>query len=149
MSSNKLEITRVMHASPEKVFLAWKNPNLLRQWFAPGALQVPDVEIDFRIGGSFSVAMEGEVRGQQTSGKMTGTYKEIVANKRLVFVCTGTWRGSAPETTVTVTFQEIPSGTEVRLVQEGFIDEKDRQGHEHGWGSSLDKLQDALQRGAK
>lgn len=149
MTSNNLEITKLINASPEEVFSAWRDPDLLRQWFAPEALQARHVELDFRIGGSFSVALEGEVRGQQTSGKMTGTYKEIVANKRLGFGCTGTWRGSAPETTVTVTFHEIPSGTEFRLVQEGFIDEKDHEGHKHGWGSSLDKLPDALHRDAK
>jgi uncharacterized protein YndB with AHSA1/START domain len=137
---------KFIKAPREKVFAAWKDPALLKRWFAPGALQVPDVEIDFRVGGSFSIAMEGEMRGKQTSGRMTGTYREISPVERLVFACTGTWRGSAPQTVVTVEFEEVDNGTEIRLVQEGFVDAQDCEGHQHGWGSTLEKLGEAVRR---
>lgn len=135
---------KTIKASPEKVFDAWKSPNLLKSWFAPGTLSIPEVQVDFKVGGKFVISMEGEMRGQQTTGNMSGTYMEIVPNERLVFDCTGTWRGPAPHTTVTVEFRKVADGTEITLSQTGFIDEKDCSGHTHGWESSFEKLHKLL-----
>lgn len=44
------------------------------------------------------------------------------------------------ETIATVEFREVPGGTEVTLVHEGFPDKATRDGHAAGWGGSLDKL---------
>lgn len=141
MSQNiKVQMKKTIKAPVAKVFSAWKDPNLLKSWFAPGALEIPCVNVDFKIGGTFTISMEGEMRGQHTTGNMSGTYKEIVPNERLVFECAGTWRGSAPSTTVTVEFQEVIGGTEITLTQNGFLDENDCSGHKHGWESSFDKL---------
>lgn len=145
--NNRLQMTKVIKVPREKVFSAWKEPALLKRWFAPGALTIPNLQVDFKVGGAFSIAMEGEMRGQQTTGKMIGTYKEITPHDRIVFTCTGTWRGAAPETIVTIDFRDVPGGTEITLVQEGFADTNDCEGHTHGWRSSLEKLEQTIRGG--
>ena len=136
----KVQMSKIIRAPRSKVFAAWSDPKLLKIWFAPGALLVPDAHVDFKVRGAFVIAMEGEMQGRQTNGKISGNYKEIIPDERLVFTCTGTWRGDAPETIVTVEFIEVAEGTEITLVQEGFVDAKDFEGYKYGWESSFGKL---------
>ena len=51
-SDRELVLTRVINAPPEKVFKAWTDPELLKQWFAPLPYTTPVVEIDLRPGGA-------------------------------------------------------------------------------------------------
>jgi hypothetical protein len=50
-------------------------------------------------------------------------------------------RGGPVRTLVTVKFEEQGSGTNVTLVQEGFVDPNEAQGHEQGWESTLRNLE--------
>ena len=54
-----LVLMRVIDAPREKVFKAWTDPELLKQWFAPLPWTTPRVEIDVRPGGSSLVVMRG------------------------------------------------------------------------------------------
>ena len=58
-STNGRELTleRVIDAPREKVFKAWTDPELMKQWFAPKPYTTPRVENDVRAGGSSLVVM--------------------------------------------------------------------------------------------
>lgn len=56
---NDLVLTRTINAPREKVFRAWTEPELLKQWFAPLPWTTPRVETDVRAGGSTLVVMRG------------------------------------------------------------------------------------------
>ncbi len=83
--------------------------------------------------------MEGPMRGQQTTGNVSGVYKKIIPNELLVFTFHGTWE-NVPDSTVTVEFRDIDGGTEITLTHEGIIDEHGGEGKRQGWASSLEKL---------
>lgn len=62
-SSRELVLCRLLNAPREKVYLAWTNPELIMQWFAPKPWSVSRVENDVRPGGSSLIVMkspEGE-----------------------------------------------------------------------------------------
>ena len=59
ISDRELVLTRVINAPPEKVFKAWTDPELLKQWFAPLPYTTPIAEIDLRPGGSNLIVMRG------------------------------------------------------------------------------------------
>src|SRR5215510_3800757 len=57
--SRELTLTRVFDAPPEKLFRAWTEPELMKQWFCPRPWTTPHIETDVRAGGSSLVVMRG------------------------------------------------------------------------------------------
>ena len=67
-----LELTHRFAAPRERVFDAWTNPDVLKQWWSAGAdWDTPLAEVEAREGGSYRLSMRtetGEVRGSRTRG---------------------------------------------------------------------------------
>lgn len=132
-----LTIRRSYSAPPEKIFRAWTEPEIMKQWFAPGdEFSVPEVEADARVGGRYRIVMrapDGEYH------RVGGVYREVVAPRRLVF--TWAWE-STPErqSLVTVELAGRGGGTELVLTHEAFADEAARDRHREGWDGCLDRL---------
>jgi uncharacterized protein YndB with AHSA1/START domain len=138
----ELRLERLIRADRERVFAAWTNPEEMQKWSAPAGLSIPEGEMDVRVGGRWRVLM---LEPNGTRHEAFGTYREVTPPERLVF--THAWvagDGSSPETTVTVEFHEEAGGTRVVLTQVGFADPGTRDGHEEGWASSLDKLEEVF-----
>ena len=82
ISDRELVLTRVIDAPREKVFKAWTDPELLKEWFAPLPYTTPVAEIDLRPGGSNLIVMRGPDGNEMPN---RGVYLEVVENERLVF----------------------------------------------------------------
>ncbi|HJQ10289.1 MAG TPA: SRPBCC domain-containing protein [Gemmatimonadaceae bacterium] len=136
--ATSLQVRRVIKAPRPRVFEAWTKADEITRWHAPGPLTVSLAEIDARPGGKYRIHM------RQPDGiehKVSGVYREVDPPKRLVY--TWGWEGDHPvkDSVVTVEFLERGSGTEVVLTHEGFPTEKERDDHEKGWTSILEKLE--------
>ena len=87
----------------------------------PANFTCPEVEIDFRVGGTYRAMIKSPEHGENWFG---GVYREIVENKRLVF--TFTWDNDGPsagvETLVTITFEEKGGKTLQTFHQRPFLD---------------------------
>ena len=81
-SDRELVLTRIIDAPREKVFRAWTDPALLKQWFAPRPYTTPVAELDVRPGGANFVVMR-DPEGKDHPNR--GVYLEVVPNERLVF----------------------------------------------------------------
>jgi uncharacterized protein YndB with AHSA1/START domain len=57
--NRELILTRLIDAPREKLFRAWTEPELLKQWFTPRPWTTPVIETDVRPGGSSFVLMRG------------------------------------------------------------------------------------------
>ena len=135
----KLEIRVVIKASTKEAFDAWTKPELMKRWYAPGAMKVPNASANLAIGGAYSVEMKGEMGGNEVNPTASGIYKEIIPNELLSF--TWAWQDdSSPETLVTVKFKEVDGGTEVTLIHDRFTSDEARDKHQHGWQGCLDNL---------
>jgi uncharacterized protein YndB with AHSA1/START domain len=58
-----LVLERTLDVPPERVWAAWTQPELLKQWFTPAPWQTVDAEVELRPGGAFRTVMrspEGE-----------------------------------------------------------------------------------------
>jgi uncharacterized protein YndB with AHSA1/START domain len=77
-----IRVTRRFRAPPHRVFDAWLDPEVARQWlFATSSRPIAHVEIDSRVGGCFRFV-------DQRDGEMIehiGEYVEIVPHRRLAF----------------------------------------------------------------
>lgn len=76
-----LTIRHTFKAPPSRVFEAWTNPEMLRQFHAPGDIFVADVTVDLRIGGLYRIVMK-HPDGEQFIGRRV--YREINATHRIV-----------------------------------------------------------------
>ena len=124
-------------ASRERVFDAWTNPEILKQWFSPEGVTNPSVDVDLRVGGAYRVEM---LTPDDRRPVAVGTYKEIDPPKRLVF--TWAWEDEADpahtgETLVEVEFFALGQETEVVVTHGGFPNVEGRDGHEQGWKSCM------------
>jgi glutathione S-transferase len=142
MSIEPLIIVRRFKAAPERVFAAFTEKALMQSWYGPEGMTVPHCEVDARVGGAYRVEMHG---GDGRVSVVTGVFTEIDAPRRLSF----TWgwlngAGRNPETNVSLTFTPREDGTELKLVQTGFLKEEFRIGHNEGWTSALGQLEAAL-----
>ena len=132
----QLQLKKFIEAKREKVFRAWTDPALIRQWFAPGDMTTPLAETEPRTGGSYRIQMKNSKDETFTT---FGEYREFIENEKLVF----TWGWESPdrhETLVTVEFVDKGNGTEVILTHERFADQASADHHQEGWEGCLNSL---------
>jgi uncharacterized protein YndB with AHSA1/START domain len=145
-SDRELVINRVINAPREKVYRAWTEAELLKQWFTPRPWTTPVVETDVRPGGANLFVMRGP-DGNEFPNR--GVYLEVVPNKRLVFTdaYTQAWEPSAkPFMTVVLTFEDAGVGQTNYTARVLHWTTADREAHEKmgfhaGWGKATDQLE--------
>lgn len=142
----ELSFTRVINATPDKLFRAWTDPAILVKWFTPQPWRTVRADIDPRPGGSSCIVMQSP-EGQEFPNH--GVYLEVVKNKKLVFTdaFVRAWEPSnKPFMVGTITFEDLGDATTryTALVQHWTI--ADRKAHEDmgfhpGWGKATDQLE--------
>ncbi len=143
-AERELVLTRLIDAPREKLYRAWTDPALLKQWFAPLPWTTPVAELNVRPGGANLIVMRGP-DGQEFPNR--GVYLEVVPNERLVFTdaYTDAWEPSQrPFMTVIITFENEGGGTRytarVRHWTVAAREEHERMGFHAGWGKCTDQL---------
>ncbi|WP_100643851.1 SRPBCC family protein [Alteromonas facilis] len=136
---SQLSLTITLHAPVEKVFAAFSQPEQLVQWFAPGDAVVVQVMSSFTEGGKYTLTMQ-ESSGQQF--QLIGQYMQIEENAHLRY--SWAWADTLEDTLITevdVVFVEAdPNTTSLTLTHSGFVNDAERDQHQHGWIDCLEKL---------
>jgi uncharacterized protein YndB with AHSA1/START domain len=139
-----LILTRMIDAPPEKVFEAWTDPALLKQWFAPLPWTTSVVENDVRAGGSSLIVMRGPDGNEFPN---PGVYLEVVKNERLVFTdaFTKAWEPSEkPFIVVELTFEDQGGKTKYTArVHHWTVADRDaheKMGFHEGWTTCTEQL---------
>lgn len=137
MTPTALSTTRIIRAPRERVFRAWTDPEILKQWWGPGPVTCPEAHIDLRVGGAYRIA------NTQPDGSVTwisGVFETVTPPEQLIY----TWNVSivpGEPTLVTLYFHDHPEGTELVLNHERFTDPAVRDMHLQGWDGCIDKLE--------
>lgn len=145
-----LRVERTLHAPPDRVFRAFLDPDLIRQWMTPDDLDVDRVAVDGRVGGRIEI---WHSRDGASTGKFEGRFLVIDPPRELVyrwaFVGTEPEKGEYFETLVTVRLRPEPGGrTRISVVHEK-LEELEHGAPQvyvrlvPGWENCLDKLQRA------
>ena len=140
-----LLLTRVINAPREKVYQAWTDPALLKQWFAPLPYTTPVAELDVRPGGSSLIVMRGPDGVDMPN---PGVYLEVVPNERIVATdaFTTAWEPSEkPFMTLILTFEDAGEGKTkyTALVRHWSVEDRvahEKMGFHEGWGRCADQL---------
>ena len=140
MQATMLNLSRVIRAPREKVFAAWTQPELLRQWWGPGPVSCPEAEIDLREGGAYRLA---NLQADGSIVRISGHFERIRAPEELVYTWSLSEMPGGP-TLVRVEFRWHAEGTELVLTHERFAVEAVRDMHLQGWGFCIDKLEGLL-----
>lgn len=140
----KVRVTRQFSASPERVFDAWFDPEMLGRWmFGPAVRdeEILRIAFDARVGGTFSFLVR---RGEDEIDHV-GTYRQIERPRKLVFTW-GVASEAGDESVVTIDITPQGAGCELTLTHE--MDPKWKEYAERtqaGWTKMIDVLGKALE----
>jgi uncharacterized protein YndB with AHSA1/START domain len=147
-NDNQLVLARIIDAPVEKVYRAWTDPELMKQWFSPRPWTTPKVSVDLRPGGASMVTMADENGNEYPN---PGQYLEVVPNKKLVFTdaYVGDWKpGAKPFMTVTLTFENEGGKTRyIARCQHWNAEDKAahvKMGFHEGWGQVAEQLEEVV-----
>ncbi len=131
-----LVVRRRIHATPEKLFAAWTEPEHLVHWWGPEGVACPAAEIDLRVGGAYRIANRFP---DGTVVCIAGIFELVEPPRRLIY----TWKLESQQALaerVTVCFERLDAATEVTVTHERIADGAARTSHERGWAGCLDSL---------
>lgn len=145
----ELVLERVFDAPPAKVYRAWTEPTLLRQWFVPRPWSLASVDQDLRPGGRANFVMR-DPDGKDYPNE--GVFLEIVPNRRIVTTDAFTegWIPSGkPFMVAQTTFEELPGGRTKYTARAMHWNaeskaEHEKMGFHEGWGQTADQLAELL-----
>jgi uncharacterized protein YndB with AHSA1/START domain len=143
-----IRITRDFDASPEKVFRAWTDPDLVARWLGPRDSEIRIDSWDARTGGSYRYA---SMRDGEEVAAFYGSFHEIRPTERLVQ--TFTWEGMPDGVSLdTMTFEDLGNGR-TRVVGVSVVDSLESRdaimasGMDVGVNEGYEKLDEILANG--
>jgi uncharacterized protein YndB with AHSA1/START domain len=139
-----LVITRLIDAPRQKLYRAWTDATLLKQWFAPLPYITPVAELEVRPGGAAFIVMRGP-DGKDLPNH--GVYLDVVPDQRLVSTdaYVKAWEPSEkPFMTLILTFEDEGGKTRytarVRHWTVADREAHEKMGFHQGWGICTDQL---------
>ncbi len=136
-----LQIIREISAPRDRVYTAWTDAALAKQWWGPDGTTTRDLVTAAHVGGKFQWVFSTPEDGEATA---EGVYREVIPGEKLALTWFGTHDASqgTAESLVTVEFRRIDAATtELHLTHENLPSEESRDNHTEGWNSALDKLE--------
>jgi uncharacterized protein YndB with AHSA1/START domain len=141
-----LVITRLVRAPRAKVWRAWTEPALLKEWWCPKPWTTEVRAFDLRAGGDFHTFMSGPDGGTSDN---PGAFLEVVAGQRIVFTSCllGGWRPATPWMPFTAIITMADEGEDTRYIatvmhpDQATRDKHEEMGFFDGWGTCIDQLE--------
>jgi uncharacterized protein YndB with AHSA1/START domain len=146
-----LVLERTIPVSPERVWAAWTQPELMVQWFTPAPWKTVSCDVELRPGGRFYITMESP-EGEQFPNN--GCILQAIPNRLLVWtsvmgegfrpVVPSNGAGDLPFT-ATVSLESVANGRTRYTASVIHADVEGRTRHaemgfHEGWGAALDQL---------
>lgn len=139
-TTGTVRLTRVFKAPRERVFNTFLDPDAFAKWIPPNGYSAHVYKFEPKVGGMHRMSFSS--LDKTDTHFFGGKFLEIKPNERLRY--TDKFESDDPEMqgemTVTVTFKDVPGGTEVKIVQEGVPKAIPIEGAMLGWNQSLENL---------
>ncbi|CCM76531.1 SRPBCC family protein [Rhizobium mesoamericanum] len=150
-AQHELVLVREFDAPREKIFKAWTDPVLMKEWFVPRPWSIAEAKLDVRPGGSNLIVMRSP-EGQEFPNR--GVYLEIVENEKIVFTdaFTSSWVPSEkPFFVGIILLEDLGNGRTKYTAKARHWTAADKEQHEQmgfheGWGKCADQLAELLAR---
>jgi uncharacterized protein YndB with AHSA1/START domain len=153
-ATHELRITRTFNAPRELVWRAWIDPEMAKQWSGPKQFPAFHIELGKKPGDRWRIGMRGCAPGTDTPVEIwqSGILREFVPPELLVY--TYAWEnrasvglpedGEPHETVITVRLEEHDGKTIMHFHQAFFATSAERDGHNGGWASSFERLEELV-----
>lgn len=142
-------ISRIIAARPEELYEAFMDPAALVAWLPPAEMTGKIHEFDARVGGGYRMSLfyppnERSFRGKTSDGEdmVEVRFVELASPRRIVEAVNFVTADPAffGETTIVVTFEEVPDGTEVTFSFKNLPSGLRAEDNEAGTRLSLEQL---------
>jgi len=80
-AADEFLITRILHAARALVWQAWTDPHHMKRWWGPHGFEIPECEMDVRVGGSYRIVMRSV---DEVDYPVTGEFREVKPIEHLV-----------------------------------------------------------------
>jgi uncharacterized protein YndB with AHSA1/START domain len=146
---------RTYDAPVELVWQAWTDCSMLKEWWGPDNVTIPECEVDLRVGGKIYIVMEaGEAMGpyKGTRWPMLGEFTAVEPNSKLAYNAKA-WTEGQNEATLIDQVTELTlskEGDKTKLTLKATINKTGPaagmavQGMQMGFAQMLDKLNNFL-----
>ena len=138
MSTNTVQLHRVLTAKPEKIYRAFLDPDAMAKWLPPNGFTCRVDQMDPKVGGIYKMSFTNFTTKKSVS--FGGEYRELVKNERLRYTDNFDDPNLVGEIQVTVDLKKVSLGTEVTIVQEGLPTVIPLEACYVGWQQSLNNL---------
>lgn len=109
--SSELHLTRVYRAPRSLVWQVWTDPVHVAKWWGPRGFTITHHDKDLRVGGRWNYTMHGPDGVDYPNSTL---YHEVIEGEKLVYDHGSDGR-SKPLFRVTVTFKDVPEGTQMDM----------------------------------
>jgi uncharacterized protein YndB with AHSA1/START domain len=138
MSTNTVQLHRVLRAPPERVYKAFLDPEAMAKWLPPNGFTGKVHEMDAKVGGKYRMSFTNFGTGKSHS--FGGTYQELVPRERIRYSDKFDDPNLPGEMMTTITLKEVFCGTDLKIVHEGIPSVIPAEACYLGWQESLTLL---------
>lgn len=138
MSTNTVNLHRVLAAKPEKIYRAFLEPDAMAKWLPPNGFTCRVNHMQAKVGGTYKMSFTNFTTEKTVS--FGGEYRELVENERLRYTDNFDDPNLPGEIQVTVILKKVSLGTEMTIVQEGLPTVIPLEACYVGWQQSLNNL---------
>lgn len=135
MNTHAILLHRVLCTTPERLYRAFLDPDAMVKWLPPNGFTGKIHEMDACVGGSYRMSFTNFSTG--SSHFFGETYLELEPHKRICYSDAFDDPALSGEMKVTITFNEVLVGTELRIQQEGVPEKIPAEACYLGWQESL------------
>ena len=153
--NDSVVIERTFDAPIDLIWQMWTDSAQFQKWYGPKGMTIPVADMDVRVGGKRLICMEMSMPDRQMKMWLTGEYKEIVPNTRLVYTesmsdengniippsAMGMPEGHPDTTDVIVELEDLGGRTKMVMTHVGVPADSPGAG---GWKMAFDKMADLL-----
>lgn len=138
MSTNTVELHRVIKSTPDRLFRAFTTAGAFAKWLPPYGFFATVHEMDAQVGSRYHMSFTNLTTGR--SEFFGGEYLELDPGKRLRYTAEFDDPQLPGQMQTTVVLREVFCGVEVRITQEGIPPQIPAELCYLGWQESLDQL---------
>ena len=138
MPTGTVTLSRVIKATPERLYRAFLDPDALAKWLPPYGFTCKVHQLDARVGGGFRMSFTNFGSGHSHS--FGGEYRELVPGERLRYSDKFDDPNLPGEMETTVSLRAVLCGAELTVVQTGIPEVIPTEMCYLGWQESLAQL---------
>lgn len=135
MSTNAIELHRVIRAPAERIWRAFLDPAAMAKWLPPNGFTGAVHHMDAKVGGSYKMSFTNFTTGKSHS--FGGKYLELKPFERLLYTDVFDDPNLSGEMRTSIVLKAVSAGTDVRIAQSGVPSVIPPEACYVGWQESL------------